>query len=153
MPAPIDPTDPFRAIADPTRRKIVSLLASGPLPVRLIAGRFPGISRPAVSKHLRLLREAGVVSEERSGRERFYRLENGKLAPALDWLSTLGVRRPTKPGGRRARPRARPAPTPRPKAAKRAKATKPTKAKKVPKPARKRKPVKPPSTETDWKTW
>lgn len=92
MPAPVDISDPFRALSDPTRREIVSLLATGPLPVRMIASRFPSISRPAVSKHLRILREGGLVSEERSGRERHYRLELGTVATTLDWMASVSAR-------------------------------------------------------------
>ncbi|MCH7666269.1 MAG: helix-turn-helix transcriptional regulator [Acidobacteria bacterium] len=62
------------------------MLAAGPLPVRLIAGHFPAISRPAVSKHLRILREGGLVSEQRSGRERYYSLDRGTVAETLDWM-------------------------------------------------------------------
>ena len=86
MPAPVDISDPFRGLSDPTRREIVSLLAAGPLPVRAIAGHFPAISRPAVSKHLRILREGGLVSERRSGRERYYSLSPSSLASVLGWL-------------------------------------------------------------------
>ncbi|MCP4203467.1 MAG: winged helix-turn-helix transcriptional regulator [bacterium] len=92
MPAPVDITDPFRALSDPTRREIVSLLAAGPLPVRMIAGNFPSISRPAVSKHLRILREGRLVSEERSGRERYYRLELGTVATTLAWMTGVSVK-------------------------------------------------------------
>jgi DNA-binding transcriptional ArsR family regulator len=89
LPAPVDITDPFRALSDPTRREIVRLLAAGPLPVRVIAGRFPAISRPAVSKHLRNLREGGLVTEERSGRERYYSLDLGVVETALGWMETV----------------------------------------------------------------
>ncbi len=67
----------------------MSLLAAGPLPVRMIAGHFPAISRPAVSKHLRILREGGLVSEERSGRERYYSLDRGTVAETLDWIESV----------------------------------------------------------------
>ncbi|MFQ5524856.1 MAG: metalloregulator ArsR/SmtB family transcription factor [Thermoanaerobaculia bacterium] len=89
MPAPVDITDPFRGLSDPTRREIVNLLAAGPLPVRMIAGHFPSISRPAVSKHLRILREGTLVREERSGRERFYSLNSETLESTLGWLSEV----------------------------------------------------------------
>lgn len=86
MPAPVDINDPFRALSDPTRRHILRLLAEGPLPVRLISDHFPGISRPAVSKHLRILREGGLVTEERSGRERYYKVEREVVRETSDWL-------------------------------------------------------------------
>lgn len=84
----------------------MSLLAAGPLPVRMIAGHFPAISRPAVSKHLRILREGGLVSEERSGRERFYSLDRETVAETLDWMENIDAKA-TKAAGVRVRsPRA-----------------------------------------------
>jgi DNA-binding transcriptional ArsR family regulator len=77
----------FRALADPTRRRILDLLRdSGPLRVGEIAHRFPRISRPAVSKHLRLLRDARLVREERLGRERWCHLDPRPLAEVRRWL-------------------------------------------------------------------
>jgi DNA-binding transcriptional ArsR family regulator len=75
----------FRAIADPTRRAILDRLRRGPAPVNELASEFSQ-SRPAISKHLRILREARVVSEERSGRERLYRLEPEQLREIADWI-------------------------------------------------------------------
>jgi DNA-binding transcriptional ArsR family regulator len=77
--------DPFRAIADPTRRAILDRLRAGPTPVNVIADEFAQ-SRPAISKHLRVLREAHLVSEQRSGRERLYELEPAALKQVLGWL-------------------------------------------------------------------
>lgn len=77
--------DVFRAIADPTRRAILDRLRAGPAPVNALAADFAQ-SRPAISKHLRVLREARLVSEERTGRERVYRLEPQPLQRALGWL-------------------------------------------------------------------
>ena len=62
------------AIADPVRREILALLRGGPMPAGAIADRF-AISRPAVSRHLRVLREAGLVVDTPQGRERVYRLD------------------------------------------------------------------------------
>lgn len=92
MPAPVDISDPFRALSDPKRREILSLLASGALPVRLIADHFPEISRPAVSKHLRILREGGLVSEARSGRERYYSVEDRAIEGVLGWVTGIRER-------------------------------------------------------------
>jgi DNA-binding transcriptional ArsR family regulator len=78
-------TDVFRAIADPTRRALLDRLRAGPAPVNALAADFE-LSRPAVSKHLRVLKEARLVSEERAGRERLYRLEPQPLQRALGWL-------------------------------------------------------------------
>lgn len=78
-------TDVFRAIADPTRRAILDRLRAGPAPVNALAADFAQ-SRPAISKHLRVLRDARLVTEERAGRERLYRLEPQPLQRALGWL-------------------------------------------------------------------
>ena len=63
----------FQALADPTRRAVLDLLRRGALPAGQIAREFP-VSRPAISKHLRLLRRARLVEERREGRHRLYRL-------------------------------------------------------------------------------
>src|SRR3981081_2239498 len=75
--------DPFDALGDPNRRAIVELLGSGGRAVREIADTLP-ISRPAVSRHLRLLKDAGLVVEEPRGTRRLYRLhdEGGQAGPA-----------------------------------------------------------------------
>ena len=68
--------DPFEAIADPTRRAILALLAKhGETTAGAIAMAFPRITRPAVSRHLRILRESGLVRASASGRERRYALD------------------------------------------------------------------------------
>lgn len=77
--------DPFRAIADPTRREILSALAERPLAVHEIAERFD-VSRPAISKHLRILGEAGLVASTRSGKENLYELRAEAFAPVAEWL-------------------------------------------------------------------
>src|SRR5947209_17866182 len=65
--------DPFRALGDPHRRAIVELLGSGPHSVQEIADQLP-ISRPAVSRHLRLLKGAGLVDDQADGTRRVYEL-------------------------------------------------------------------------------
>src|SRR5262249_9703547 len=77
--------DAFRAVADPTRRAVLDLLRRGRMPAGVIAGRFP-VSRPAISKHLRVLRSAGLVREEKIGRERLYQLMPGPLRDIDGWL-------------------------------------------------------------------
>jgi DNA-binding transcriptional ArsR family regulator len=72
-PAPEGQGDPFEALGDPNRRAILSLLAAGERSVAQLAEALP-ISRPAVSRHLRLLKEAGFVTEEPRGTRRLYRL-------------------------------------------------------------------------------
>jgi DNA-binding transcriptional ArsR family regulator len=72
--------DPFEALGDPNRREILRLLSEGDKPVQEIAGALP-ISRPAVSRHLRLLKDAGMVAEQARGTRRIYHLqEEGMLA-------------------------------------------------------------------------
>ena len=76
----------FQALADPTRRAILGLLRQGSQPVGSIARDFP-VSRPAISRHLRILREAELVSEIRVGRNRFYELNAAPLRTVDDWLA------------------------------------------------------------------
>lgn len=78
--------DVFQAIADPTRRELLSLLADKEMPVTVISGHFP-ISRTAVSKHLHILEEAGLVSERKVGRETRYMLQPEPLLELKKWLS------------------------------------------------------------------
>jgi len=80
-------TDVFRAIADPTRRAILDRLRGGPLPVNTLAESFEQ-SRPAISKHLRVLREARMVSEQRAGRERVYQIEPAQLREVAGWIES-----------------------------------------------------------------
>jgi DNA-binding transcriptional ArsR family regulator len=76
------------AVADPVRREILMLLRDQVMSAGDIAGRFD-ISRPGVSRHLRVLRECGLVVDEVRGRERLYRLDTAPLAPLLRWLGEL----------------------------------------------------------------
>ena len=76
----------FSALADPTRRAVLDLLRQGSLPAGRIAQAFP-VSRPAVSKHLRLLRRARLVQERRVGRNRLYQLNPLPLKTVDSWLS------------------------------------------------------------------
>jgi len=85
--------DAFAAVADPARREVLSALAAGDLSAGEVSALFP-ISRPAVSRHLRVLREAGLVRDELVGRRRVYRLETSGLTPVADWLSSLTSSRP-----------------------------------------------------------
>jgi DNA-binding transcriptional ArsR family regulator len=73
------------ALADPIRREVVDLLAQGELAVGELADRFP-VSRPAISRHLRVLREAGLVRVRTEGRRRLYALDPGPLRELDDWL-------------------------------------------------------------------
>jgi DNA-binding transcriptional ArsR family regulator len=76
----------FRAISDPTRRAILDLLAGRDLAVKEIVAEFP-VSQPAVSKHLRILREAGLVRERQQGRLRLYRLAPEPFGDVEEWIS------------------------------------------------------------------
>ncbi|HEY6618754.1 MAG TPA: metalloregulator ArsR/SmtB family transcription factor [Steroidobacteraceae bacterium] len=75
----------FRAIADPTRREILNLLRRRRASVGEIAGNFR-VSRPAISKHIRLLRRAGLVLSENQGTRRICRLNAAPLRAVDDWL-------------------------------------------------------------------
>jgi DNA-binding transcriptional ArsR family regulator len=77
--------DAFNAVAEPRRRQIVDLLAAGERPVNEIVGRL-GLAQPQVSKHLRVLREVGVVDVREQGRQRVYRLNGRALKPIHDWV-------------------------------------------------------------------
>lgn len=78
-------TDVFGALANPVRRELLELLRGGPLPVNELAGHF-ALGRPAVSEHLRVLRDVGLVVEEPRGRERYYHLDPRPLRVVGDWL-------------------------------------------------------------------
>jgi DNA-binding transcriptional ArsR family regulator len=75
----------FRALADPTRRSILRDLAREPQSIASVASRF-AISRPAVVKHLAILREGGLIAVETRGRERINVLQPQKLKSAAEWL-------------------------------------------------------------------
>jgi len=77
--------DVFRAIADPTRRAILDRLRAGPTPVNALAADFQQ-TRPAISKHLKVLRDAALVSEQRIGRERVYQLHPRPLQRVAGWV-------------------------------------------------------------------
>ncbi|MGG0655387.1 ArsR/SmtB family transcription factor [Rummeliibacillus pycnus] len=80
-----DRHDVFQAIGDPTRRKLLQLLANNELPISAITKQFP-ISRTAVNKHLKVLLDAGLVSNQRVGRENRYKLNPQPLTEIKDWL-------------------------------------------------------------------
>jgi DNA-binding transcriptional ArsR family regulator len=77
--------DVFRAISDPTRRSILDRLRAGPTAVNVLASEFDQ-SRPAISKHLRVLRQAHLVTEQRAGRERLYELRAAPLQQIAGWI-------------------------------------------------------------------
>jgi DNA-binding transcriptional ArsR family regulator len=78
----------FQALADPTRRAIFERLALEELPVHALTARA-GVSQPAVSKHLRVLKEAGLVRDRQEGRQTHYSAQLDALAPLIDWASRM----------------------------------------------------------------
>ena len=77
--------DPFVAIADPTRRSIIHMLSQNEMKLNDIAERFD-VSRPAISKHIKILEECGVINVVQSGRERYCHLDANALKQIADWI-------------------------------------------------------------------
>ncbi len=75
----------FMALADPTRRRLIERQADRPQTVGTLASHFP-ISRPAVSQHLKVLKDAGLVTDEARGTSRIYRIDPHGLGPMRRWL-------------------------------------------------------------------
>jgi DNA-binding transcriptional ArsR family regulator len=83
--------DVFKALADPTRRALFERLArDGEQTVHALTDRA-GVSQPAVSKHLGVLKHAKLVRDRREGRETHYRAQSQALAPLIDWMSLYGA--------------------------------------------------------------
>jgi DNA-binding transcriptional ArsR family regulator len=82
---PADLSTIFSALADPTRRAILARLSEGEAPVKDLAGPFE-LSGPAITKHLKVLERAGLISRSREGQLRPCRLEARALEPAADWI-------------------------------------------------------------------
>lgn len=78
-------TDVFNAVAEPRRRQILDVLAGGERPVNDLVAAL-GLAQPQVSKHLRVLREVGLVEATQEGRQRMYRLNGQPLKPIHDWI-------------------------------------------------------------------
>ena len=78
-------TDAFNAVAEPRRRQILDVLVAGERPVNDLV-RLLGLAQPHVSRHLRVLREVGVVDVRDEGRQRLYRLNGHALKPIHDWV-------------------------------------------------------------------
>lgn len=77
--------DVFQAIADPTRRKIISMVARQPLNLNAVAENFD-VSRPAISKHIKILTECGLITIKQQGRERYCEAKLDKLNEVSDWV-------------------------------------------------------------------
>jgi len=82
----VSQVDVFRAVADPTRRAMLDILRASEQPVLALAVDFD-MTLPAISQHLKVLRQAGLVSERREGRQRLYSLQPEPLRTVFDWLS------------------------------------------------------------------
>lgn len=80
--------DRFAALAEPNRRRMIELLGRGPLPAGALAAEFD-LSAPAVSQHLKALREAGLVRVEVDGQRRIYRLDEEGLAEVDAWIARV----------------------------------------------------------------
>lgn len=78
----------YSALADVTRCRILEILKAAPTPVHVLSDAF-SISRPAISRHLRVLKAAGLVAEVKKGRENVYTFKPGKLAAARVWLDVV----------------------------------------------------------------
>jgi DNA-binding transcriptional ArsR family regulator len=85
MPRAPTNSDAFNAIAEPRRRQILDVLARGEQPVNDLVDAL-GVAQPQVSKHLRVLREVGLVDVRDAGRQRLYRLNGARLRPVHDWV-------------------------------------------------------------------
>jgi DNA-binding transcriptional ArsR family regulator len=79
--------DVFNAVAEPRRREILDVLAVGERPVNDLVASL-GVAQPVVSKHLKVLREVGLVGVRDAGRQRVYSLNGSALKPVLDWVRT-----------------------------------------------------------------
>jgi DNA-binding transcriptional ArsR family regulator len=79
--------DAFGALADPTRREVLDLLSRGERTAGELGTVFPSVSQPGLSRHLRVLREAGLVKSRRESRHRIYSLRSEGLAPVDFWIS------------------------------------------------------------------
>ena len=78
--------DVFAAVADPGRRTLLDLLLQGPKPAGDLVGALPGITQPAVSRHLKVLKEAGLVEITPDGQRRIYALRRDGIAELDRWL-------------------------------------------------------------------
>jgi DNA-binding transcriptional ArsR family regulator len=78
--------DPFNAVAEPKRRQVLQTLGTNELSVNELVKKL-GWTQPMVSKHLKVLKQVGLVSERRVGRQRMYRVNAERLKPIFDWVS------------------------------------------------------------------
>ena len=88
MPRAATSSDVFNAVAEPQRRKILTFLAPGERPVGDVV-RALGVAQPSVSKHLRVLRDVGLVRARRDGRQMLYRTDAGAIRPLYEWAGAF----------------------------------------------------------------
>jgi DNA-binding transcriptional ArsR family regulator len=86
MSRPFTALDVYKAIADPNRRIVLDILARKEQPVSALLARVT-LTQPALSQHLKVLREVGLVTQRREGRERIYRINPGPLKEVSDWVA------------------------------------------------------------------
>jgi DNA-binding transcriptional ArsR family regulator len=115
--------DIFAVVADPTRRRMIDMLVGGELPAGAFVAAFPGVTQPAISQHLKVLRDADVVTVRADRQRRLYSLVPNALAPLRDWVAplvpTVEAAKPEMvesvvetPVKAKARPKPKPAPEP-----------------------------------------
>jgi len=88
MPRAATTSDAFNAVAEPRRREILGLLAQAELPVGVLVSRI-GLEQPSVSKHLKVLRDVGLVRVRRNGRHMLYRTNAEAIRPVHEWTKTF----------------------------------------------------------------
>jgi DNA-binding transcriptional ArsR family regulator len=97
------PVTLYSALADATRCRIIEILRDGSVPVHQLADAF-SISRPAISRHLRVLKEAGLVAELKKGRENHYALRAERLGKGTVWIESIAAKKAAPPRPEPARP-------------------------------------------------
>lgn len=112
--------DLFAVIADPTRRQMIDMLIAGELPAGAFVAAFPGVTQPAISQHLKVLRDGGIVSVRANRQRRLYTLRPAALDPLRDWLAPHAPTVPEEsvaapePVEVKPKPKSRSKPTPEP---------------------------------------
>lgn len=109
--------DLFAVIADPTRRIMIEMMRNDELPAGSFVAAFPGVTQPAISQHLKVLRDAGIATVRSDRQRRLYSLTPNALGPLHEWLGAAGQKRETEPDPVPVAPkpqRAKPKPAPEP---------------------------------------
>ncbi|WP_196258246.1 ArsR/SmtB family transcription factor [Pelagibacterium limicola] len=108
--------DVFTVIADPTRRTMLEMLVAGERAAGELVAAFPNVSQPAISQHLKVLRDSGLVTVRADRQRRFYTLDSAGLNAVRTWLTAFVAPEPTKTvtPSRKPEPKPRSTPTPAP---------------------------------------